>query len=199
MPIPFAPLVGWILGVVFAWNAAPELGRDDGPLVASRPFMVAVAFVALVYTPIITYFAVFHGDWAYVYAVASRRVPSALDFAFVLLGGASVLLGFVTAVPLVKKRKTSVVVTSVVVPGAVALALLAITARRLVVSATFAQFQGDFGGEPLAESALGRGVLWMGIVLALGVAWCIRAMWAMNAEANESLAIPRLRMPSIRR
>jgi hypothetical protein len=143
-----------------------------------------LAFTALVFAPIVAYFVAFHGDWSYVYAVAWRRVPSALDFALVLIGGGSVPLGFVTAAPIVRKRKTSAVATAVVVPAALALALLALTARRLAWSATYAQFHGDFGAEPLAESALGRGVLWMGIVLALAIAWCVRAMWSMNAEGQ---------------
>jgi hypothetical protein len=185
MPIPLAPLLGFVLGVVLAWAAAPELGRDDGPLVASRPFVVTAAFAALVQTPLVGYFVAFHGDWSYLYVVAWRSVPSAIDLALVLLGGGSVVLGFLAAVPLLKKRKTGALASLIAGPGAVALAILALAWRRLALSATYAQFRGDFGGESLTESALGRGVLFMGLVLAVGVAWCLRAMWSMNAEANE--------------
>ena len=47
-----APLVALLLGVAFAWAAWAELARDDGPLVASRPFAIVVAFTVLVFTPI---------------------------------------------------------------------------------------------------------------------------------------------------
>lgn len=179
MPIPFAPLVGFLLGVAFAWSAATELGRDDGPLVASRPFAVTLAFAGLVYVPVVGYFAAFHGDWSYVYVLAWRNVPSALDFALVLVGAGAVLLGFVAAVPLVRKRRQGAVVMMAVVPAAMALALLALTARRLTYSATYAQFHGDFGTEHISASALGRGVLFMGLMLALGAGWCVRALWGM--------------------
>ena len=182
VPIPFAPLLGFVLGTALAFAAGLELSRTDGPLVASRPFAVLIAFAALVYTPVCGYFVAFHGDWAYVYEVAWRSVPSALDFALVLLGGLSVVLGFFAAVPLVRRRKTGAVAVLAVLPAGIGLALLALTARRLAWSATYAQFHGEFGAEPLADSTLGRGVLLMGIVLALGIAWCVRAMWAMGSE-----------------
>ena len=184
MPVPFAPLLGFVLGAALAYAAALELSRTDGPLVASRPFAVVVGFAALVYTPFCGYFVAFHGDWAYVYQVAWRGVPSALDFALVLFGGASVVLGFLAAVPLVKRRKTGALAALAVAPAGIGLALLALTARRLAWSATYAQFHGEFGAEPLAASTLGRGVLLMGIVLVLGIAWCVRAMLVMGSEAR---------------
>jgi hypothetical protein len=184
MPIPFAPLVGFLLGVSLAWAASNELARDDGPMVASRPFAIVLAFAALLYTPVVAYFVAFHGDWAYLYEVSWRNVPSAIDFALVLLGGASVFVGFVVAAPLLRKRRLGIVSALTVGAGSLVLALLALSARRLVLSATYAQFHGDFGTEPITQSALGRGVLFMGIILAAGLAWCIRAMWAMNAEAK---------------
>ena len=49
MPIAFAPLFGLALGAVLAWLAAPELARVDGPVVASRPFVVVAAFAVLVW------------------------------------------------------------------------------------------------------------------------------------------------------
>ena len=184
MPIPFAPLVGFVLGVGLAWAAGAELSRDDGPLVASRPFAIVAAFAALVFTPIVGYFVAFHGDWAYIYSVAWRDVPSAVDFALVLLSGSSVVAGFVVAAPLIRKRKMSTVTAIAIAPTSIGLALLALFARRMALSATYAQYHGEFGTEPIAVSALGRGILFMGIILAAAVAWCVRALWAMNAESK---------------
>jgi hypothetical protein len=184
VPVFLAPFVGLVLGVLFAWAAWAELARDDGPLVASRPFAIVVAFTLLVFTPIVSYFAFFHGDWAYVYLVPWHDVPSAVDVAFVLLAGGMVLLGFVGAAPLVRRRKLSVVASLAVAPGSIALAFLALFAKRMSLSATYAQFHGEFGTEPLTSSALGRGVLVMGMLMAAGVAWSVRALWAMSAEAK---------------
>jgi hypothetical protein len=184
VPIPFAPLVGFLLGAVLAWVAAPELGRDEGPVVASRPFAVVVAFAVLVFTPIVGYFAAFHGDWAYLYAVRWRHVPSAVDLALVLASGATIVAAFLLAAPFVRKRRFGAVTAMVIAPGVAALALLPLAAHRLSLSATYAQYHGDFGTEPTAASALGRGVLLMGIVLTLALVWTVRAFWAINAESR---------------
>jgi hypothetical protein len=184
LPIPFAPLLGLALGAVLAWVAGPELVRDDGPIVASRPFAVVVAFAAMVWLPAVGYFVAFHGDWSYVYAVAWQRVPSAVDLGLVLLAGLAVVGGFWLAVRPVRKRRFAPVVAMVVVPGALAAAGLTLAAHRLAVSGTYAQFHGDFGTQAIGASTLGKGVLLMGVVLALGVAWTVRALLRMGAQAR---------------
>ena len=184
MPIAFAPLIGLALGVAFAWIAAPELSRDEGPIVASRPFAIVVAFAALVWLPIVGYFVAFHGDWAYLYVVAWRRVPSAIDLGLVLLAGAAVVLGFWLVVRPVRKRRFGPVVGMLVAPATLAVAGLTIAAPRLAVSGTYAQFHGDFGTQPIGSSPLGQGVLVMGAVLVLAVAWTARSLARMAAESR---------------
>jgi hypothetical protein len=176
VPVPFAHLFGLALGAALAWIAAPELGSGDTPIVASRPFAIVLAFAAFVWLPVVGYFVAFHGDWAYVYLVPWRRVPSAIDLGLVLLAGAAVVGGFCAAVGPVRKRRFTPVVLLTAVPGALAVAGLVLAARRLAVSGTYAQFHGDFGTEPIGASLLGRGVLLMGGILAVGVAWTVRAL-----------------------
>jgi hypothetical protein len=184
VPVPFAHLLGLALGAALAWIAAPELGSSDTPIVASRPFAIVLAFAVLVWVPVVGYFVAFHGDWAYVYLVPWRRVPSAIDLGLVLVAGGAVLGGFVVAVGPVRKRRFAPVLLLTAVPVAIAVAGLAAAARRLAVSGTYAQFHGDFGTEPIGASLLGRGVLLMGGVLALGIAWTIRALVRMAADAR---------------
>jgi hypothetical protein len=184
MPIAFAPLLGLALGAVLAWVAGPELARVDGPVVASRPFAVVAAFAGLVWLPVVGYFVAFHGDWSYLYAVPWRSVPSAVDLGLVLLAGAAVVGGFWAAVPAVKKRRSGAVVAMVASPAAAALVGLALAARRLSVSGSYAQFHGEFGTEPIGASVLGRGVVLMGVVVALAIAWTVRALLRMSAEAR---------------
>jgi hypothetical protein len=181
MPIPFAPLVGLALGAALAWIAAPELSRDDGPIPLSRPFAVVAAFSSFVWLPVVGYFVAFHGDWAYLYVIPSQRVPSAIDLGLVLLAAAAVVGGFWLAVPIVRKRRFGPVISLIVVPAGVSIAALVIAARRLGVSGTYAQFHGDFGTEPIAASTLGRGVLFMGVVVVLALAWTVRALSRMAA------------------
>ncbi|MDP9035650.1 MAG: hypothetical protein M3O50_12665 [Myxococcota bacterium] len=184
VPILFAPLFGLALGAVLAWIAAPELARDDGPIVTSRPFAVITAFASLVWLPATGYFLAFHGDWSYAYLLPWRRVPSAIDLGLVLVAAGAVVAGFALGVGPARQRRPGPVVALAVVPSAVALAGLGLAAKRLLVSGTYAQFHGDFGTEPLAASTLGKGIVWMGFVVALGLAWTVRAMVRMSAESG---------------
>jgi hypothetical protein len=176
MPLPFALLLGFALGVALASVAKAELAREGGPLVTSRPLVIVAAFAGIVFTPIVGYFLAFHGDWAYLYAVSWQSIPSALDLALVLAAGASIVAGFVVAVPPVRARNARVVGTLVGAPSAIALVLFAIGLRRLGVSASYSQFHGGFGIEPITSSALGKSVLLAVLVLAAGIAWTVRSL-----------------------
>ena len=184
MPIPFAPFVGWALGAALAWIAAPELARDEGPIVASPSFAIVVAFAGLVWLPVVGYFVAFHGDWSYLYVVPWRRVPSAIDLGLVLLAAAAVVGSFWLAAGPVRKRRFGPVVAMIVAPISISVAGLSIASRRLAVSGTYAQFHGDFGTEAISASPLGKGVLLMGIVVALAIAWTVRWLMAMGAERS---------------
>ena len=184
MPIAFAPLFGFSLGAALAWVAGPELARDEGPIVASRSFALVVAFVGFVWLPVVGYFVAFHGDWSFLYVVAWRSVPSAFDLGLVLLAGAAVVGSFWLAAAPVRKRRFGPVVAMIVAPGALAVGGLTLAVHRLAVSGTYAQFHGDFGTEPIAASPLGKGVLFMGAVVALGLAWTVRWLVRMGAEGS---------------
>jgi len=172
VPIVFAPLVGVVFGVTLAWFARTPLARDEGPLVASRAFVLVCALAGLVYTPIVGYFVAFHGDWSYLYLVPWMRIPSALDLALVLVAGSSVVFGFAVAAKPARAQRLGTLTALAGVPAVVTCVLCIVWQRRLSISATYGQFHGDFGTEPLTASSLGRGVLWMGLVGLLGVGWC---------------------------
>jgi hypothetical protein len=124
------------------------------------------------------YFVAFHADWSYLYLVARAQVPSAIDLALVLLSGTSVPLGAMVAAPVARQKRFGAVVWLASVPAVLASGIFAWGARRLAVSASYAQFHGDFGTMPMARSALGRGVLFMAVVVALGVVWSVRSLEA---------------------
>jgi hypothetical protein len=184
VPIAFAPLFGLALGAALAWIAAAELVRDDGPVLASRSFAIVGAFTGFVWLPVVGYFAAFHGDWSYLYVVPWRSVPSAIDLGLVLLAAAAVMGSFWLSAAPVRKRRFGPVVAAIVGPVALAMAGLTIAARRLAVSGTYAQFHGDFGTQPISASPLGEGVLLMGVVLTLGVAWTV--LWLNRIGAENS-------------
>jgi hypothetical protein len=187
VPILLAVLAGFFLGVAFAWMARVELGKNDAPVIATRPFYVVVGFATFVYAPILAYFVAFHGDWTYGYVIAWHRVPSAIDLALVLVSGSSVLLGMAASAHASRTRRLHIVAWLGIVPAATFSIALALGAGRLAVSATYAQYHGGFGVSAISSSALGRGVLLMAFVLALGIAWTVRAL-AQGAEEAEERA-----------
>ncbi len=176
MPLPFAFPVGLILGMTLAWVARAELARSEVPLVLTRPFLVALGLGVIVFAPIIGYFAALHGDWAYLYLLRWSRVPSAVDLFLVVVAAVQVPLGFAIATPwAIARRGTRVLQVNAVVAALVVIAG-AIFARRLSVSASFAQYHGGFGGMPIGRSPLGRGMLLSWVALALAYAWSMQAL-----------------------
>ena len=176
MPLPFAWLVAFALGAAFARAAQGEITKTEGPLVTSRPMLVVLGFAGLVLFPIVGYFAAFHGDWAYLYAVSWQDVPSAVDLVAALAAAALVPAGFLAAVPAIRAKRTPVVSAMVGAPLAVCAVLALVFARRLVVSATHAQYVGGFGIDSIGASPLGRGVLLGALVLVAGAAWAVREL-----------------------
>jgi hypothetical protein len=178
VPILFAPLLAFVLGVILAWVSRDELTRtpSECPLIASRPVAVAASIAFLVYAPLVGYFVAFHGDWSYLYLYPHARIPSAIDLALVLSASAMIPLALLLAAPAARAKRFGSVVWLAAVPGVLAAGMFAACSRRLSVSATFPQFHDGFGVVPLGASALGRGVLFMNLVGVLAVAWSVRSV-----------------------
>ena len=178
MPLPLAIPVGLLLGMTLAWLARAELARSEVPLLLARPFLIALGLGALVYAPAVGYFTAWHGDWTYLYLVSASRVPSAIDLFLVLLAAAQVPLGFAIATPWAIARRGSRLFQVLGVIAALVAIAGVMFARRLSVSATFAQYHGNFGGLPLGRSPLGRGILLSWIAVGLAYAWSAHALRA---------------------
>lgn len=171
MPLPFAYPVGLVIGMSLAWLGRVELARSEVPLVLARPFLVALALGLLVYAPVVAYFVAMHGDWAYLYLVRFGRVPSAVDLALVLAAAAHVPLGLALATPWALSRRGPALLKAGGAVGLLLLALSALAARRLSISASFTQFHEGFGVMPIAKTPLGRGVLlsWVALLAAFAL------------------------------
>jgi len=172
VPAPLAPLIGFALGVAFAWWARKELGTSPlGAGIGSRSLVIVALFAALVFAPIGAYFLAFEADWSYAYFIDTRRIPSALQLALVLVDAASVPVGFVVGALFAKSGQLVPLLVVAGAPMVFTLSCLAATAGRLGIQATYAQYHGDFGTRPVSGSSLGYALLWMDTLLALGVAW----------------------------
>jgi hypothetical protein len=174
VPIVFAPLIGLALGGALAWVAAPELAKNESVTLSTPALAVVAAFAAFVWLPAVSYFVFFHSDWSYLYLVAPH--PSAIDLALALLSAACVVIGFLAATGPARKRRLAPVLGVVGLPAVMVLAALPFALRRLLVSGTYAQFHGNFGTEPIGSSLLGKGILVLGTVVAIAVAWTVHAL-----------------------
>jgi hypothetical protein len=90
--------------------------------------------------------------------------------------------GFLVVVRPARKQRVGPVLAAVVAPAGIAVAAATLAVRRLAVSATYTQFRGDFGTVPIGSSVLGKGVLTVGILLTVAVAWTV---WSLRV-AGES-------------
>lgn len=184
MPAFLAPLIGFLLGIAFAWAAADEIATDPTSVLGSRALVVAVLFGVLVFAPASGYFVAFDGDWAFAYLVNTQRMPSALVLALVLVDASSVPAGFIFAAPHARRRRMGPLLTLAAVPGVIAGLCMLVFARRLGVAATWSQFHGDFGTRSVAGTPLGYALVWMDGVLAVSVALTIRELRRMSAAVR---------------
>jgi hypothetical protein len=182
MPLPLALPVGLLLGMSLAWLARVELARSEVPLVLTRPFLIAVSFGVLVYAPVIAYFVAVHGDWAYLYLVRFAQVPSAVDLALVLVAAAGIPLGLALAAPWTIAKRGPALLKVGALSALILLVGCAIVARRLSVSASYAQFHAGFGIAPASRSGLGRGMLlgWTALIAAYG--WAAHVLRAPRPD-----------------
>lgn len=180
MPAPVAPLLGIALGALFAWAAADELAKGERFGLETRSLVVAALFGLLILAPIAGYFLAAHRDWAYAYLVDPHRLPDVVDPGFLLLDAVSVPAGFVLAANGARSHRFAAVAKVLTAPLVLALMFVFATLPRLSVEATYAQYQGDFGTQPVAGSPLGYGLLTMTVLLVTAVLWTLRSLSRMS-------------------
>ena len=182
MPLPLALPISLLIGMSLAWLARVELARSEVPLVLTRPFLVAAGLGAIVHAPVLAYFVTMHGDWTYLYLVRFSRIPSAVDLALVCLAAVQVPLGFALASPWAIAKRGPALLKAGAVVGALLVVACIVAARRLSVSASYAQYHAGFGVVPLGQSPLGRGVLLSWVALLAGYGWSAHVLRAPRAH-----------------
>ena len=176
MPAPIAPLVGFVLGVCFAWAAAGRGSHASAADLTGRPLLIVSLFSFLVFAPVCVYFAAFAPDWSYAYLIDSHRLPGAVDLAAILVDVASVPAGFGVATRRARDRKPGVHLRVAALPLLLGATFIVAAFPQLGVHATYAQYHGDFGTQSVAGSPLGYALLWMDCILLLGAGFTARAL-----------------------
>lgn len=182
MPAPVAPLIGFVLGLFFAWVSGDQLARATGA--TSRALTLVAWFSLLVYAPIAAYFTAFAPDWSWAYAVDPDRMPAVIDLALVIAAVASAPLGFALGNRQVGPRRNAALVRTAAIPTLLVIGFLGAASTRLTLDATYARFHGDFGVRSVAGSPLGYALLWMLFTLGLGSLITARGLRELAGPRN---------------
>jgi len=171
-----APLYGFTLGVLFAWLARHDIARGAQAALAGRSLSIVALYTVLIFGPACAYFLVLEPDWAGAYLFDAGRRARLVSVAGTLLALTSVPAGFLAAAPATRARRSASVARLGAIFALAAVALTLALFPRLSIRATYAQYHGDFGTEPVTGSPLGWGLLWIGFVLALATAFVARTL-----------------------
>jgi len=188
VPLLLAPLLTGFLGVLLAAFAKAELAKREGPAFASYAFRIVFLHSLCVLLPVLGYFAAFHGDWGYLYLVAGRHIPSAVDLLLVLAAAfapCGTFLAFATASA---QDRTGVLFRGMLGFAIPFLVLCAVFLGRLGETGTYDQFKGHFGLRRTTESPLGVAIALSWLAVAAGTFFARRALVAgrTNGEARGS-------------
>jgi hypothetical protein len=186
MPAPLAPLVGFALGVLFAWAGGEEISRASGSLLGTKSLAIVVLFAFLVYGPFSGYFVTYATDWSFAYTVDGHRLPSALLLLLVLVNIAAVPIGFAIAGSRVRARRKIALLPMLTVPLALSAIFVAAFSRKLSLYGTYGQVARGFGVTPLAGSPVGYAILWFDACLLLAGAWTVRELRALTTKPRRA-------------
>src|SRR5512145_1494593 len=154
MPVLIAPLVGLLLGVLFAWMAREDLARSERGPFASAALVLAIGFGFLVHGPAVGYFLAYAPDWSLAYLLDSQRVPTIVDMLALLLSAASPTIGYLLSVSAASRREGAVLLRwSMPLLACVAIATFVLL-PRLGTEANYAQYSGSFGTRSVAGGGL---------------------------------------------
>ena len=171
-----APLFGFTLGVSFAWIARHDIARGAQAALAGRSLAIVALYAVLVFGPACAYFLVLEPDWAGAYLFDAGRRARLVSVTGTLLALVSVPAGFLAAAPATRARRSATVLRLAAVAALAAVALTLALFPRLSVRATYAEYHSDFGTESVAQSPLGWGLLWIGLILGLATFYVSRAL-----------------------
>ncbi len=175
MPALFAPLVGFLVGVLLA-VAVLSSRRAEPPAASGRALAIVALFAGLVFAPVCGYFLTYSPDWAFAYLIDTRHVSSALLLVVFLLSLSSVPLGFLVALSRAQGRRPLALLPWTMVPMAAIVTLFVVLAPKLMWNGSYAQVRQGLTSLSLIGSPLGYSIAWIDACLLAGVAWAFREL-----------------------
>jgi hypothetical protein len=171
VPLPLAPILAALLGVIFALVGRDEVRRTTSAPSATRAFLVLAIVTFALLAPAAGYFLAFYPDWAWAYLVPGSRVPSAVDLLACLAAVSLAPVTFVWTASALRRHAVRELVRgagALVVVLAIAVALLG---PRLTVAGTYVQYREGYDLQPASGTSLGVSILWIDACLCAGVLW----------------------------
>lgn len=174
MPAPLAPLVGLLIGIAFHFFGSRQLARAArGTAIETRAQLLVLAYAVMLYGPFNAYFLAFATDWCFVYLFDTAPHRAALVLLSLFLDCGSVVLGFWLGRRFMRDKNPSTLIGLLVPTTAFLMLFLVGFLRRLSVEATYAQYHGNFGVQPIGDGPLGYALLWMGAAFLGGTVWTL--------------------------
>lgn len=176
MPAPTGPLLGLLLGALFARARSEDKRRERSGL---EPLALVTLFSLCIFAPTAAYYMALEPYWSYAYFIESAPRISALNAVVLLADVASVPVGF-ALVNRTRGAQTLPTLTRIVGLPLLGICLfLVVFFQRLSVQATYSQFHGDFGTRPVAGSPLGHALIWTTLILVASISWTAVALRRM--------------------
>lgn len=171
MPLPLAPFVAALLGVVLGLVARDEVRRTTAPPSSTRGFVVVVLVSLLLLSPSLGYFVAFYPDWAYAYLVPGEKIPSAVELLEVMAIAAIPAATFGWTATALRRHAVRELVRGISALVVLLSITLAFLGPRLIVAATFTGFHDGIDVRPLGGTSLGFSILWVDGCFVLGTLW----------------------------
>lgn len=171
VPLPLAPIVAALLGVIFALVGRDEVRRTTSAPYGTRAFLVLSIVSFGLLAPAAGYFLAFYPDWAWGYLVPGSRVPSAIDLIGCLLAASLAPITFVWTAGALRRHAVRELVRgagAIVVLLAIATAFLG---PRLTMAGTYLQYREGYDLQTASGTSLGVSILWIDACLCAGVLW----------------------------
>jgi hypothetical protein len=185
MPIVAMPVFGFALGAGLAWATARALASSVQSL-AARAVLIVALMALLGYAPAQVFIVTLAPAWSFGYFVAPEHIPGWCLPLFALAVAASVPLGFGTALRAARGREAAFPKRWLFVPALLGVLLLGPGVPRLGAFASFAQFHGDYGVQPLVGGVLGYALVWTLVGLS-AVSFCTyRALSILAAIGRDA-------------
>jgi len=184
LPLPSLVLIGFSVGIAAALAARADLCLSPRPALLSKACMAYGVFVVFILLPISIYFYAFHGDWALLYVVDSRNIPSAFALLCFLMEGLIGLGGFLLGAVWVRSQHEGWAFGAASFTALLALAVVFIGWSRLSQVGSYEQYHGQYGLQAYGGGTVFQGTLTMGLVLLLGTVYLLVRLFTTGRQAG---------------